>query len=62
MASHCPYCDSTDITPQVKNGVHYFHCNACNRNFITPVVDPELAAQVITEADAESIDGGGTAS
>lgn len=53
MAAHCRYCNSTDIealvTPPPKS-INYFHCNECNRNFITPVYDPEA---VVAAADIE---------
>ena len=54
MASHCPYCDSTDIVgPLVSpRGVTYYHCNECNRNFITPVVDPTAASDTVATSPA----------
>lgn len=50
MAAHCPYCNSTDITPMVSpppRNIPYFHCNDpdCGRNFITPVYDTESVAE-----------------
>lgn len=55
MAMHCPYCDSSNIEARVgppPNNVHYYHCNACNRNFITPVVDPLVVGTADEAADA----------
>lgn len=57
MAAHCPYCDSADIEARVTpppTNYHYFHCNECNRNFITPVIDPESVVA------APEIESGGT--
>lgn len=53
MAAHCPYCNSTNITPMVTpppKNISYFHCDECNRNFITPVYDPQAVA--VDPADA----------
>ena len=57
MAAHCRYCNSTDIEARVTpSGINYFHCNECNRNFITPVYDPEtvVAAPKLSVAEGET--------
>ena len=56
MAAHCRYCTSTDIEARITpSGINYFHCNECNRNFITPILDP------VSIVDADDIADDGTA-